>query len=675
MRLLRYISSAPVLCVLLLSAVALIFGQTVGHEFVNYDDGQYVYENPRVAGGLTLRGAAWAFTTAHAANWHPLTWLTHMLDVRLFGLAAGGHHLSSVLIHAGAVVLLFLVLLRMTGAPLPSAFTAAVFAIHPLRAESVAWVSERKDVLSGIFFMLTLWAYADYARRPFSPFRYLAVAVLFALGLMSKPMLVTLPFVLVLLDYWPLGRLGLPAAVGPAFPSSRRRVIVEKLPLLALAAGSCLVTFYAQGEAVAPIDLVPLSSRVANAVVSYAAYVGDLFYPVGLAVFYPHPGGGLPIGKVVASAFFVAGISACALLWRRRFPFLFVGWFWYMGMLIPVIGLVQVGSHAMADRYTYLPQIGLCLSVAWGAARLVASSQKCRGVCGAAAVLALLVLMGLAWRQTAYWRDSETLWARALACTARNFVVHYNLGDALAERGKVDAAIDQYRWALDIRPTSVEANYNLGNCLAKKGQASAAITHYRKALEIKPDHAKAHNNLGIALERSGRTGAAGAHYRRALEIDPDFADARYNLGNALAAEGLSDAAIDQYRKALEINPGHARAHNNLGTALERKRQADAAVFHYRRALEIRPDFAEAHNNLGIALEGRGQVEAAVVHYRKALEIKADYADAHHNLGIALANQGQVEAAIPHFRKALELNPGNTEARRSLDLLLGHRGRP
>jgi len=418
-------------CGFLLLAVTLVFGQTVGHKFVNLDDNAYIYENPQITQGLTTRGIVWAFTSVHLNNWHPLTSLSHMLDCQLYGLQAGGHHLTSVLLHATVAILLFLVLRRMTGSLWSSAFVATVFAIHPLRAESVAWVAERKDVLSGLFFMLTLWAYVGYSRRSFSTIRYLKVLVLFALGLMAKPMLVTLPFVLLLLDYWPLGRLGQPAA------SISRRVIVEKLPLLALTAASCVATFIAQGKAVVAIDVIPLPSRIANALVSYIAYIGDLFYPVGLAVLYPYPESGLPIWKVAASAMAVTGISAAALVWRRRFPYLFVGWFWYVGMLIPVIGLVQVGSHSMADRYTYLPQIGLCIAVTWGIAKLAVSWRYRFWVYGTAAALAVLVLMGLVWRQTSYWRDNETLWTHTLACNARNYLAHNNLGVALTGRGQV----------------------------------------------------------------------------------------------------------------------------------------------------------------------------------------------------------------------------------------------
>ncbi len=528
-------NTVAAVCGFLLLAVALVFGQTVGYEFVNYDDNSYVYENPQVAQGLSARSIVWAFTSFHFSNWHPLTSLSHMLDCQLYGLQAGGHHLTSVLLHAGVAILLFLLLLRITGDLWPSAIVAAVFAIHPLRVESVAWVAERKDVLSGLFFMLTLWAYAGYARRPFSLGRYLTVVLLFALGLMAKPMLVTLPFVLLLLDYWPLRRIGLPLA------GISRRVVVEKLPLLALTAASCVATVIAQSTGVIAIDVIPLPSRIANAVVSYMAYIGDLIYPVGLAVLYPYPESGLPIWKVAASSLAVAGISTTALVWRRRFPYLFVGWFWYVGTLVPVIGLVRVGLHSMADRYTYLPQIGLSIAVTWGAAQLVVSWRHRFRMYGAAAALAVLVLMGLAWRQTSYWRDSETLWTHTLAHTTQNFLPHNNLGLVLAQRGQVDEA----------------------------------IAHFQKAVEIKPDYANAHQNLGVALEERGKFDAAIAQYRKALEFKPDYPDITHNnLGSALARRGLFDAAIVHFRKALELRPDYAEARNNLDLALKLRGQPD-----------------------------------------------------------------------------------------------------
>jgi protein O-mannosyl-transferase len=374
--------------------------------------------------------------------------------------------------------------------------------------------------------------------------------------------------------------------------------------------------------------------------VSYVAYIRELFYPVGLAVFYPHPVVGFPIWEVVASSLVLAGISAAALVWRRRFPYLFVGWFWYVGMLVPVIGLVQVGSQSMADRYTYLPQIGLCLSVTWGVAQLIASWPHRRLFCMVASSLTILVLMGLAWRQTSYWQNSETLWTQTLACTESNYRAHYNLGVTLAGLGRINAAVSHYQKALEIKPDFADAHNNLGVVLMEHGEIDAAIAHYRKALAIRPNDAKTYDNLGNALVGCGQVAAAVAHYRKALEINPDSAEAHYNLGLALAECGQVDEAIAHFQKVLEIKPDSAATHYNLGVALAGRGQADAAIAHFRKALEIEPGFADAYNNLGIALAGRGQVDAAIAHFQKALEIKPDYAEARNNLGLALRQRGQ-----------------------------------
>ena len=432
-------------CCLLALAVAAVFAQTVRHEFINFDDNVYVYDNPPIADGVTAGAIAWSFTSFHASNWHPLTWLSHALDCQLYGPhRPGWHHLTNVVLHAAVAIALFLVLWQMTGNLWPSAFVAAVFAVHPLRVESVAWVAERKDLLSGLFFMLTLGAYLRYVRHPFSWGRYLSVIAVFALGLMAKPMLVTLPFVLLLLDYWPLGRFSLRGGAdilvcqGDGGDSGRqeylphrpalRRLIVEKIPLLALAAASCVVTSLAQHSAIIPIDFAPVSSRIANALFSYVAYVGQFFYPSGLALFYPYPSAGIPLWKVVGAVAVLVGISAAAVLARRRLPYLFVGWFWYVGMLVPVIGLMQVGLQAMADRYTYLPQIGLCIAVTWGAANVAVRWPYRRWVYGVASLSLVAGLMAGAWRQTSYWNNSKTLWTRTLACTTGNVFAHNNLG-------------------------------------------------------------------------------------------------------------------------------------------------------------------------------------------------------------------------------------------------------
>ena len=660
---------APTVCALLLLAVGLVFGQTIRHEFVNYDDGPYVVDNPQVTRGLSAEGLAWAFTHSHASNWHPLTWISHMLDCRLYGLEPGGHHLTNVLLHAATAILLFLVLLKMTGQLWPSALAAAVFAVHPLRAESVAWVAERKDVLSGLLFMATLAAYVGYVRRPFALARYLAVALLYVLGLMAKPMLVTLPLVLLLLDGWPLGRLR-----GASGDGTWRRAILEKIPLLVVAAGSSIATLLVQHEALMPSEQVALPWRIANALVSYATYLMQFFCPAGLAVMVPHPADSLPAWKIAGALVGLAAISAAVVAARRKCPWLLLGWLWYLVMLVPVIGLVQVGKQAMADRYTYLPQIGLSIILAWAGAAVCRWRPDRRGAFAVVMALLLAALMASAWRQTSYWQDSETLWTHALSCTSRNPVAHNNLGAAMKRQGRVDEAIAQYRKALEIRPDHVEALNNLGNALAGRGRVDEAIAQYQKALAIRTDHVEALNNLGNALAGRGRVDEAIAQYQKALAVNPEHAEAHNNLGVALSDRGRADEAMAQYQKTLEINPRHAGAHNNLGLALAAQGRVDEAVAQYRKALELTPDYAEAHNNLGVALRKRGRLDEAMAQYERALKLKPGYAEAHNNLANALAGHGRLAEAMAHYRQALAINPDYAEAHQNFGAVLYQQGR-
>ena len=680
--------AALAVCGLLLLAVALVFGQTVRHEFVNFDDQVYVYENPHVQNGMTPQGLGWTFTTFDGANWHPLTWLSHMLDVRFYGLWAGGHHLTNVLLHATSVIVLFLVLRQMTDRLWPSALVAALFAIHPLHVESVAWVAERKDVLSGLFFVLTLAAYLGYVRRPFSVMRYLLVVLCFALGLLSKPMLVTLPLVLLLLDYWPLGRFGaagsgatnlVPGSAGStvgqagALRSGLLRLIVEKIPLLLLAAVFCATTVMAQTRAMTTLEKLPFADRAANAVVSYVVYLGQSLYPTGLAVFYPYTANALSWWAVGVCLLLLLGFSIVAVMWRQSHPYLLVGWLWYLGMLVPVIGLVQVGSQARADRYMYLPLVGPSLALAWATMDLVGSSLVRRWLCGTAWLLVLIVLMGLSWQQASAWRDSEALWTHALTWTTRNAPAHNSLALALAGRGQVDEAIAHYQKALEIKPDHAKAHNNLAAALAGRGQVDSAIAHFQQALEIKPDYAEAHYNLGVVLAGHGQIDSAIAHFQQALEIKPGDADAHYNLALALSGRGQSDSAITHYQKALEIKSDYAEAHNDLGNALSGRGQFGEAITHYQKALEIKPDFAQAHYNFAAALAGRGEIDSAITHYQKALEIRPDYADAHYNLALALSGRGQVDPAIAHYQKALEIKPDYTKACNNLAAALAGRG--
>jgi tetratricopeptide (TPR) repeat protein len=659
------------ICAFLTAITWLVFGQTLGHQFFNLDDDVFVYQDAAVTKGLTPAGIARALAHGSFGFWDPLTTLSHMLDCQLYGLHPGGHHLTNVLLHTASVILLFLVLRKMTGALWPSAFVAALFAIHPLRVESVAWVSERKDVLSGFFFMLTLGTYAFYASGPPKLSRYLMVVMCFALGLMSKVMLVTLPLVLIVLDYWPLGRIGFAGSVVHELSAEkaggrvglRSRLVLEKIPLLLLSAGSAIVAVFAQKQVgtVQSLGNAPVSLRVANALVSAATYLRQMFCPTGLAVLYPYPFNGLPGSEVALAALALAGISAAAWFWRRGRPYLLAGWLWYLIMLAPVIGILQVGPQARADRYTYLPQIGVYVLLTWAAAELSAGWRWRRVVLGGGGAMILGALVFCARAQCSYWRDSESLWTQTLACTSGNFIGHNNLGDALLEKGRVDEAITHFQKALQIKPDYAKAWNNLGLGLLKKGSEDEAIADFQRALQINPGLAEAHNNLGDALLQKGSVDEAIAQFQLSLQFRPDLAEAHCNLAGALMRKGNMDEAIAHFQQALQINPGNAEAQYDLGNAMLRKGNVDEAIAHFRQALQINPGFAEAHNNLGSVLLQKGSLDEAIVHFQKFLEIKPGSAAVENNLANALLRKGRVAEAIRHFQKALQINPDDREA--------------
>jgi len=665
-------------CVFLAVIIWAVFGQTRHYGFVNYDDSLYVYENPEVARGLTSKGVLWAFTHVHAANWHPLTWISLMLDSQVHGLNAGGYHLTNVLLHTVTAILLFLVLRQMTGLLWRSAFVAAVFAIHPLRVESVAWVAERKDVLSGVFFMLTLGAYVRYARHSWSFARYGLVVLLFALGLMSKPMLVTLPFVLLLLDWWPLNRMRADAARQPVFRLGGwlipRRLILEKLPLLGLVAASCAATLFAQTEAVESLEDVSMPLRVANALVSCAAYMGKMFLPSRLAIFYPFPPKVELMREMIPAAILLLFISVGVFVLRKTRPYLAVGWLWYLVMLAPVIGILQVGLQARADRYTYLPQIGLYVLLAWSAADLCAGWRHRRVVLGGCSMAILAALIFCARAQTSYWRSSESLWTHALACTTNNVFADNNLGVDLLDRGKLDEALPHFQRALQSNPDYAEAHNNLGAILFQKGKVDEAIPHFQEALRIKPGYAHAESNLGNALFKKGKVEEAISHYQRALEIDPGLAEADNNLGAALLQKGNVDEAIAHFQKLARISPDYAQVYYNLGNALFQKGNVDEAISQYEKALQINPDSAPARNKLGIALFQKGSMDEAIADFQKALQIDPNYAEGHYDLGCALFQKGSVDEAIAHLQKALQINPGYAQAHNNLANALLQKGR-
>ena len=533
-------------CLVLILATSAVYGHVTGYGFVNLDDNLYVYENSNVQNGLTSDSMIWAFTTTHAANWHPLIWLSLMLDFELYGLDAGGYHLTNLLLHIANVLLVFFILKLMTGALWRSAFVATLFALHPLHVESVAWVTERKDVLSTLFWLLTMWAYLGYVERP-GMRRYLLIIVAFTLGLMAKPMLVTLPFVLLLLDYWPLGRFQVGQSAGALEATAQGLIksgqpmpsalslVWEKIPLFALVAVSSVVTFLAEKGAGGLVhsDTLPISIRVANGLVSYVKYMGKMIWPHNLAIFYPHPGQGLPIWKAAGAGVLLLCISIVVVRGARRYPYLLVGWLWYIGTLVPVIGFVQVGSQAMADRFTYIPLIGLYIIIAWGVPEIVPRWPHRNLYLAMLSTTVLLFLMALTWKQVQYWKNGISLLEHTLEVTSNNWLCNYNLGTALDKEGRTDDAIKHYQEALRIKPDYAEAHNNLGIAFDKKGRIDDAINHYQEALRIEPDNAEAHNNLGIDLARKGNIDVAVKHFQKALQINPNFSYARANLKKAL----------------------------------------------------------------------------------------------------------------------------------------------
>jgi Flp pilus assembly protein TadD len=669
---------APLLvCLSLVALVAVIYLPTAGHDFLSYDDNLYVRGNPSVRGGLTASGAWWALTSVgYAGNWHPLTWLSHQLDVTLFGVRPGPMHLVNAGLHATAAAALFLVLRGMTGAFWRSAIVAALFAVHPLRVESVAWIAERKDVLSGLLFVLTLGAWLGYARRP-GPGRYGLALGLFALGLTAKPMLVTVPLVLLLVDYWPLGRVDAPWGAAPeraeaAVPRfTPGLLLLEKAPFLVLAAASSWVTVVAQsrGGALSTGDMLPVGSRLANAVRSLAAYLGLTVWPTDLAVLYPITLRGVPAGEASAALLLVGAITAAALWQARRRAWLTVGWLWYVGMLIPVIGIVQVGAQSMADRYTYLPHIGLLTLVVWGGAELAGRLRIPPRSVVAAAGVAALVLASVAVHQVGYWKDSLTLFRRAVAVTRDNYLAEYNLGVELADMGNLAEAEAHLRASLAIMPGYPRTLNNLGNIRYAQGRLDEAEAFYRLAVKADPkDHMSAFN-LGLVMRARGRFEEAERILRDVLGMKPDFVEARNALGGVMAATGRSDEAERLFRRAMEIAPRDHNAPYNLGVVLAGRGMLDEAESLYRRAIALKPDFANARTNLGSILSQRGRNDEALSQLMEAARLAPGDAIIHYNIGTILASRGDREGAAARFREALRLKPDFAPAAAELDRTL------
>jgi protein O-mannosyl-transferase len=666
-----------------------VFWPVRGNGFVSYDDTDYVYRNPWVLRGLTGAGLRWALTTGYAANWHPLTWISHMSDVSLFGMNPAGHHATNLLLHILNTLLLFVLLRGLTANAPRSAWVAAVFAVHPAHVESVAWVAERKDLLCTAFWLATTLAYVRWVRER-GIGRYLLVLLFFAAGLMSKPMIVSLPLVLLLLDDWPLRRLG---AGKPA------ALLLEKAPLFLLAAASSVVTYLVQqaGGAVGALP-VPLWARVGNAAVACVRYIGMLFWPARLAAFYPHPGESLSPAAILVSVILLASISVSVVLMRRSAPYLFLGWFWFLVTLFPVIGIVQVGRQAMADRYTYIPFIGLFVAIAWGLPAAASRWRFGRPALAAAASAVVLALSLAARAQARVWKDSETLYLSAIRNTRDNYVAYNNLGEVYNELGRPGEAVKYLELALPIDPDKAAVLGNLGVSDFKMGRFEEALEKFSRAVLLEPRSATAWNNLARTQFVRGEVSESIRCYQRAVALSPESAGVRKRLALALLMEEETRGAVEQLRGAIAHNPSDAEslrwieqipaferdrrdpaaaplrrvlalAHLDASVALSRRDRSGPSAAEIARALELDPESAEARNELGSRLVNEGRLDDAALEFREALRINPDFALAHSNLGYVFFLKGQREAAIGQYREALRLQPDFPLARNNLEIAL------
>jgi tetratricopeptide (TPR) repeat protein len=679
-----------ILICLILAAVSLaLYWPITSHEFVSYDDGIYILENPHVNTGINWANVAWAFRTGYAGNWHPLTWISHMLDVECFGLRPGWHHLVNVLFHSANTVLLFLLLNRVTSSTWRSAFVAALFGWHPLHVESVAWAAERKDVLSAFFFTLTLLAYSAYAQnqKAISEAKveiqnsksetnsksgvrtscYLLALACFALGLLSKPMLVTTPFLMLLLDLWPLRRLQ-PAAstlqtqtTSLGYPNVPLvRLLLEKLPFFALTIASCIATFIAQkrGGAVVSLKALSFGERLENATVAYGVYLVKTFWPAKLSILYPLRAD-VSIVAVIASSVILLSITVWTL-WRvRSSPHLAVGWFWYLGMLVPVIGLVQVGMQQMADRYTYLPIIGVFIMLVWEVPDWTTSMQRAK-ILGMTAVLTLLACVAATSRQLSYWQNSETLFGRAAQVTRNNYIAFSNHGQALFKQGGVEEAMAEYEKAISLEPNLDAARLGMGEALMQQGKLDDAIAQFAKVVEVNPENTAARLQVGVLRGRQARYEEAVAAFSEVLRRHPDDLAAHNNLGNVLTLEGKYDEAVEHFRKAVQIRPEHASSHNNLALAYKKLGRTADAIAEYREAIRLNPQQTEAINNLAWTLatdpnpQFRNGAEAVQLATRVCEMTGYQQPLALATIAAAYAESGRFDEAISFAEQALQI---------------------
>jgi tetratricopeptide (TPR) repeat protein len=682
-----------VLSAVLVAAIVVVYAQLRSHDAIHFDDNVLVTQNAAVQSGISWRGIQWALATPILGIWHPLTTLSHMLDCELFGMDMGMHHVTSLVLHIANTVLLLWLLHQITGAIWRPGLVAALFALHPLNVESVAWIAERKNVLSTLFWLLTTASYVEWVKRP-SGFRYGLTLVLFALGLMAKPMLVTLPCTLLLLDYWPLGRWRGTKSDGVT-QLSFGQLALEKLPFFAVTALASYLTYALQQDVVAAaVRSIPIHLRAAGAALSYVAYLRDAFWPSNLAMLYPIEGW-LDGRQLLVSAAVLGGVTAVALIARTRAPYLLVGWLFYLGTLVPVIGIVHVGSQTRADRYVYVPLIGVFVMIAWSLGACVERRQHIRTAVVGAALVTIAVLGAVTMRQAARWKDSITLFEHTLSVTENNLVVHNALGVALGDAGRHEEAIKEFTEALRLRPdsipmleslgiayasagrmedaaktlreviarepTSYQTHASLGLVLAQLGQNDEAIEHFRLAVQMNPESAEAHAGLGALLVSLGRNEEALPHLRIALERNPNFAQTHTNLGLVLVSRGSFDGAIESFQASLAIDPAQPRVLGYLGSAYMGQGKVDDAIARFTEALRLDPSDVEAEMRLADALANRGQFETAIAHYEQALARRPENVALHYNLGVMLARQGRAAEALRQYEECVRLEPNHALA--------------
>ena len=647
--------------VLLISALLIVvvfaaYSPVKNNDFINFDDSEYVYANPHVNTGLTRDNILWAFSHFYAANWHPITWISHMVDCSLYGLRAGGHHLTSLYLHLANAVLLLLILKAMTGALWRPALVAALFALHPLHVESVAWIAERKDLLSTFFMLCAMWSYIRYCRKG-SVHGYAGALICFALGLMCKPMIVTLPCILLLLDYWPSGRISRVRGGRADNDSiSVGKAILEKAPFLALSVIASIVTYLAQRGAEA-VAAYPLSARLSNVAFAYVKYLIKTAWPGNLAFYYPFSAN-IPPDKVIIPIIVLVAISAVAVYYRKRAPWLLMGWLWYLGMLVPVIGIIQVGAQSMADRYTYLPLVGIFIIISWGLESIRAKfpSGIAAGIIISGIAFSLAACTMATRKQVGYWKNNYTLYYHAIAATGLNHLAHNNLGSAFMSDNKPDSALYHFKKSIEIFPEYALGNYTTGLALGTLGRYDEAVPYFKNAIRIDSSYAIPHQGLGEAYEFLDQDSLALYHYRMAIRLNPDFGAPYYRIGAMLFSRGAIDSASIYLQRALALNPGISDAHYILGVCFMKKGLVSRATYHFDSALKLEPKSWELYNNIGYELFCNGMMSQALRCYTGAINLSPISAKPYINRGMAFSAIHDSIAAARDFARAIELEP-------------------